>query len=224
MSDSPFVFPSIEQETAASIAEVWRRQDLQRYLGRWQSMRLPEVPTAFYEFEKRALDVGCGFGKYVLQEAPLRPDWGFLGVDKGSLRGGKMVERIEAAALANAFGLHTNAIPLLAAMPDDILDELTIFYPNPWWPNKHRKKRWAWHPLLPKLFSMLKVGGTLRMTSNEGFYLGEVVYAAANHPRVPANALRYQGEIDQKEGRTHFETKFLAEGTPCGEICFERLA
>lgn len=206
-----------------ALEKAWRRQDLTRYLQRWASSELPPVPPAFFEFEKRAFDLGCGIGKFILEQSEKQPGWAFLGVDKGSLRAGKMQHRMRHRTTPNLFGLHANAIPVLAGMPAASLDLLTIFYPNPWWPNKHRQKRWAFHPLLPQLISLLRPDGQLILTSNEQFYLAEFAYAMANHPRIHHCQMSYAGPVLEKTGRTHFESKFLSEGTPCGQLTFKKV-
>lgn len=216
------LFPPPDADGIAALEKAWSRSDLDRYLTRWQNSATPQLPERFLRYEKRAMDIGCGFGKYLIQAAADKPDWGFLGVDKGSLRGGSMVQRFQAVGRRNLFGLHTNIIPLAATMPDASLDALTIFYPNPWWPAKHRKKRWSFHPLLPKLARILRPGGTLLITSNEFFYLGEFRYTMAHHPDLRLMTETYAGPIQVTEGRTHFETKFLNEGVPCGELIFRR--
>ncbi len=150
----------------------------------------------------------------------MHPERGYLGIDKGQLRGGNMIKRFAESGQKNLFGIHGNVIPVLAGFPDGYFDQVTIFYPNPWWPTKHRKKRWSYHPLLPKLISVLKPGGEILLTSNEAFYLGEWVYALQHHPRLPELQLSYAGPIQEEEGRTHFEAKFIEEGTPAGEVRF----
>jgi len=217
-----FPLPPPDSDTVKAQEKAWKRQDLTRYLQRWEGCELPEIPEAFFAFGKRACDVGCGIGKFILTQSEAHPDWAFLGIDKGSLRAGKMHRRLKALPRPNLFGIHANAIPVLARMPANSLDLLTIFYPNPWWPNKHRQKRWAFHPLLPQLVELMRPGGQLILTSNEAFYLAEFAYAMAHHPRVHGMALTYAGPIRESEGRTHFETKFLGEGTPCGQLTFQK--
>lgn len=217
-----FPLPIPSDATVKQLHKVWARHRLTPYLRRWQHSDIPTIPAAYWSFAWRGCDLGCGFGKYLLQVSAQHAERGYLGIDKGGLRGGRMCDRFAAADQRNLFGIHTNAIPVLAAMPDRSLDEITIFYPNPWWPAKHRKKRWSYHPLLPKLTHLLKPGGRLVLTSNEAFYLSEWRFAVANHPEAAPMTLSYCGPIQQTEGRTHFETKFLAEGTPCGEVCFTR--
>jgi tRNA (guanine-N7-)-methyltransferase len=218
-----FPLPDLSEDQQAALAKAWSRQDLGRYIQRWENSQIPEVPEAFYGYEWRAVDVGCGMGKYILAASDAHPNSGFLGIDKGSMRAGKMLERSKIANRPNLFCLNTNAIPLLAAMPDQSLDQLSIFYPNPWWPNKHRAKRWQYHPILPKMFSLLKPGGQLILTSNERFYLAEFDYTVRNHPDIADTEQVYAGPVTLTEGRTHFETKFLTTGEPIGEIRYHRI-
>lgn len=204
--------------------KTWARHQLSTYLQRWKHTRLPEIPADFWSYSWRSIDLGSGFGKYLLEESAAHPDKAFLGIDKGTLRGGKMVERARQVDRPNLFAIHGNAIPILAGLPDTCLNRLTIFYPNPWWPAKHRKKRWSYHPLLPKLAKALVPGGEIWLTSNESFYLDEWNYALNHHPDLPALEGTYAGPIRTTVGRTHFETKFLAQGVPCGEVVFRRAA
>jgi len=208
-----------DEDSIEAMHRAWRRADLTRYLARWAETEVPPIPPGFLDYAYRVCDIGCGFGRYLIRESTRHPDRGYLGIDKGSLRGGKMCSRFAATGNANLFGLHTNVIPVLAAMPESLLHELTIFYPNPWWPAKHRKKRWSYHPLLPRLIDSMVPLGTLTLTSNEAFYLREWRYALTHHPEVADRVeVTYAGPIRETEGRTHFEVKFIEEGTPCGEV------
>lgn len=210
-------------ETAqVALAKAWARQDLERYVTRWDSSSLPPISEAFFGYAWRALDVGCGMGKYILRESEAHPDRAYLGIDKGSMRAGKMLERSQMANRPNLFCLNTNAIPMLAQFPDGTLDQLSVFYPNPWWPNKHRTKRWQYHPILPKMFSVLKPGGCMILTSNEAFYLAEFDFAVRHHPEIAGMVREYAGPVQETEGRTHFETKFLELGEAIGEVRFRR--
>ena len=202
--------------------KTWARHHLEGYMKRWENAFVAEVPEAFWEYSWRACDLGCGFGKYLLRESEQHPEKGWLGIDKGNLRGGGMTQRFNTTGRSNLFGVHGNAIPIMARFPDASLDQITIFYPNPWWPPKHRKKRWSYHPLLPKLTRLLKPGGTLLLASNEAFYLGEWQYALQHHPEMVGMKKIYTGPIRDPEGRSHFETKFIEQNVPCGEVIFQK--
>ena len=225
-TEDPISFPlgDIDETERMVFEKIWKRQDLSRYLLRWKDGYVPPLPTALWDYTWRACDIGCGFGRFILEESARYPERAYLGIDKGTVRGGGMKQRVDDAHRPNLFGLHGNAIPLLAAMPDESFDLITLFYPNPWWPTKHRKKRWAYHPILPKIAKLLKLGGSLVLTSNEGFTLRESRYALLHHPLIaPMLQETYCGPIQESVGRTHFEAKFLQHNVLCGEIRFQKI-
>ncbi|MCK6511808.1 hypothetical protein L6R29_17780 [Myxococcota bacterium] len=221
----PVVFPLDDppEDTQRSLRKIWARHQLTPYLRRWEEAYVPNFPNAIWAFDWRACDVGCGFGMFVLRESAHHPSRAYLGIEKGTRRGIGLAKRAQASGQNNLFAIHGNAIPLLAEIPDQSFDLITLFYPNPWWPTKHRKKRWAFHPLLPKLVSLLKPDATLLLAANERFYLCEWLYALRHHPDVaPFLVEDYVGPIQETVGRTHFETKYLEHGIACGEIRFKK--
>jgi len=224
-ADTPVVFPlgEIPPRDRAIMERCWRRNDLARYLQRWDDAYVPGLPEALWSYEWRGCDVGCGFGLYVIEESEKHPQRAYVGIDKGTRRGGRLARHCEALDRPNLFALHGDAVPLLAAMPDASFEQLSILYPNPWWQPKHRQKRWAYHAIFPKMLSLLKPGGELLLCSNEDFYLREWYFALTHHPDA-ADTLEevYVGPIRSTEGRTHFEVKYIAAGVACGEICFRR--
>jgi len=225
VADTPVVFPlePPPDDARRFMEKEWKRSDLQRYLKRWEEGYVPEIPEALWDYTWRSCDVGSGFGYFSVEQSALFSERAYLAIDKGNRRGGRIAKRFPEFERPNLFAMHGNAIPILGQMPDDAFDLLTIFYPNPWWPKKHRKKRWAYHPLLAKLITLLKPGGEIMLCSNEAFYLSEWRYALQNHPEI-AHLVEetYCGLIRATSGRSHFESKYLAAGTPCGEVCFRR--
>lgn len=226
-AETPVVFPleappESEQEM---MQKHWRRADLARYMTRWEGGYVPELPEALWSsFEWRACDVGCGFGLWVIRESERHPARAYLGIDKGKRRGSRLARECEQSGRPNLFALHGNAIPLLAKMPAESFDLITLFYPNPWWQNKHRQKRWAHHPLMPRMIELLKPGGRILLATNEKFVLEEWYYAMTHHPlAVSLLEEEYVGLIEVEEGRTHFESKFIAAGIACGEIRFRKV-
>lgn len=213
-----FPLQELPSEELEVMRRIWERTDLTRYLDRWKrSVKVP-VPVEFWEFDKRCLDIGSGLAAYALDQARAHRDTGFLAVDKSRNRSGVAQSRADAEQLANVFVMNTNVIPLLAELPPASLDEVTVFYPNPWWPKKHRKKRWSYHPMLSALTSVLRPGGRLLLCSNEAFYLSEWLAACRYHQAFNGMSVSYVGPIRVTVPRTHFERQFMARGMSLGEI------
>jgi len=213
-----FPLPELSEREQDRLFQAWSRYDLERYLLRWKSSPVSGPPGAFWDFSWRACDIGCGAGRYVIDQSLLNVDRAFLGIDKGTRRSSILRARTSELNRPNLFALHANATPVLAKFPDASLDAITIFYPNPWWPTKHRKKRWSYHPLFPRLIQTLKPGGMLTLCSNEAFYLSEWLFALNHHHEAQCLNVDVPGIAQTGRERTHFETQFLNSGIVCGEV------
>jgi len=91
------------------------------------------------------LDIGCARGRFILRMAEAEPDWNFLGIE---IREPLVAEANQLAAEADLTNLHyvfCNAMlwldKLLADVPSDRLQMVTIQFPDPWVKKKHSKRR-----------------------------------------------------------------------------------
>ena len=223
--EDPVTFPlgTPDDDVIKALQKAWARQDLNTYVEkRWTGAYVPPFPDTFWEYDWRACDIGSGFGRFGWVESQKHPTRAYLSIDKGKRRGGGMLRRYEEKDVPNVLPLHGNAIPILANMPHASLNLITLFYPNPWWPKKHQKKRWSYHPLLPHLFDLLVPGGCLMLCANERFYLQEWLWTLQHHPAAHCMKEEYVGPIQVSEGRSDFEVKFIHHNVSCGEIRFRK--
>jgi len=91
------------------------------------------------------LDVGCARGRFILRMAKLEPDRNFLGVE---IREPLVDEANRIAQENELHNLHyafCNAMlwldRLLINIPDDLLQTVTIQFPDPWFKKRHAKRR-----------------------------------------------------------------------------------
>lgn len=91
------------------------------------------------------LDIGCARGRFLLKMAELEPDRNFLGVE---IRKPLVVEAnrlAEEAELSNLHYTFCNAMlfleKLIANIPNDLLQKVTIQFPDPWFKKRHAKRR-----------------------------------------------------------------------------------
>ncbi|GAB4181705.1 MAG: tRNA (guanosine(46)-N7)-methyltransferase TrmB [Geothermobacteraceae bacterium] len=89
-----------------------------------------------------ALEIGCGIGDFIIQEAARRPEWNFVAIDifnKGCL---KTCSRVEKAGLTNVRVLRAEARWLLNHfVPREGLQAVYINCPDPWPKKRHRGRR-----------------------------------------------------------------------------------
>jgi tRNA (guanine-N7-)-methyltransferase len=91
------------------------------------------------------LDIGCARGKFILKMAQILPEQNFLGVE---IREALVAEANRIAKVASLKNLHyefcnaTVALDrLLENLPENILQTVTIQFPDPWFKKKHAKRR-----------------------------------------------------------------------------------
>jgi tRNA (guanine-N7-)-methyltransferase len=109
------------------------------------------------------LDIGSGRGRFILRMAEVRSDWNFLGVE---IREPLVVEANRLGHEQGRTNLRyefCNAMlwldRLLKDIPDDILQTVTIQFPDPWFKKKHAKRRMVNRELLDAVLGKLAVGG-----------------------------------------------------------------
>ncbi len=88
------------------------------------------------------LEVGSGKGLFLQTAATENPGHQFVGIELAAKFANKAAERLAKRGLANAVMLRGDAKRFLAeTVPDEALLRLHVYFPDPWWRNKHKKRR-----------------------------------------------------------------------------------
>ena len=108
------------------------------------------------------LDVGCARGRFLLRMADAQPDWNYLGVE---IREPLVTEANRLATEAGLTNVHytfCNAMlwldRLIENVPPDILQMVTIQFPDPWFKKKHAKRRMVSPELVAAVVDKLALG------------------------------------------------------------------
>ncbi|MFO0910731.1 MAG: hypothetical protein U0794_20685 [Isosphaeraceae bacterium] len=119
------------------------------------------------------LEIGSGKGLFLQNAAQGRPEHNFLGIEISRKYAGKTAERLAKHALGHARIHCGDAGRFLARhVPSESLAAIHIYFPDPWWKARHKKRRVFTATLLADLVRTLVRGGdpftsppTLRSTS-----------------------------------------------------------
>lgn len=155
------------------------------------------------------LDAGCGTGASSLWLAERRPEALIIGVDQSAERLGRGRQGDVRAQSVHPRVLLLRA-PLedywrLLAMSDIALDELLLWYPNPWPKPGHLQRRWHGHPVFPLLPTLAR---RLELRSNWLIYMQEFQIALAD---VGIQA-SIEGVATETAPVTPFERKYRDSG------------
>lgn len=132
------------------------------------------------------LDIGCGKGRFLFKMAKLEPNWNFLGLEIRE----PLVEEANAwrdeLGLRNLHYLFCNANnslqPLLSPLPSGTLQRVTVQFPDPWFKNRHAKRRVVQPELVTELATHLAVGGVVFLQSDIEVLAVEMCDRFSAHP------------------------------------------
>jgi len=132
------------------------------------------------------LDIGCAKGRFLLNMAKIETDWNFLGLE---IREPLVVEAnhlYSDLGLTNLHYLFCNVNKslqsLLSSLPTGILQRVTIQFPDPWFKNRHAKRRIVQPELVAELANYLAIGGVVFLQSDIEFLALEMRNIFAQNP------------------------------------------
>jgi tRNA (guanine-N7-)-methyltransferase len=170
------------------------------------------------------LEVGSGKGLFLLSASEAAPDRNFLGAEIAVGYARLCAAKLAAASRQNTRIIQGDAGFLVRSLlPDACLDGMHVYFPDPWWKARHRKRRVLSEPFLLHAGRILKPGALLHVWTDVEEYFEEAMAAAAatglffppreELPNDPAHDLDY---------RTHFERRTRLAGMPVWRAALER--
>lgn len=172
------------------------------------------------------LEVGSGKGLFLATASAAAPDRRFLGVEVSLGYARLCAGRLAARGADNARIIHGDANDLVQArLPDACLAAVHVYFPDPWWKARHRKRRVLSPPFLAHAGRALVPGGVLHVWTDVEEYFHEALLAAKetglfaeprDEPPLPA-----EHDLDY---RTHFERRTRLAGAPVWRAALDRTA
>lgn len=113
------------------------------------------------------LEIGFGNGESLVALAASHPERNFLGLEVHPPGVGHALLSCEAARLANVRVLCQDAVEVLQRrLPDASLDEVLLYFPDPWPKKRHHKRRIVQPAFVELVARRLRPGGVLRMATD----------------------------------------------------------
>lgn len=179
--------------------------------------------TVFGRRAPLVVEIGSGQGHAIVHAATAAPERDFLAVEVFRAGLARTMLDADRDGVANLRLVEANAPEVLEhLLPAGSVDELWIFFPDPWHKAKHNKRRLVAPAFPPLAARALRDGGVLRLATDWEDYalqMRDVMAAAADFaPAFDGDwAPRFDGRV-----MTAFERKGLQKGREICDLVYRR--
>ncbi len=172
------------------------------------------------------LDIGCARGQFLLDMASLEPNWNYLGLEIREVLVNDATSLAHKLNLTNLHYLFCNVnntlAPLLKSLPPGTLQRVTIGFPDPWFKNRHAKRRLLQPQLVAELATYLASGGIVFLQSDIEGLLLEMRDRFNSHPDFVLQSPEPLQTANPLPIATEREQTTLARGEPVYRAIFMR--
>ncbi len=160
------------------------------------------------------LEIGFGMGHALLDWAQARPDWNLLGVEIYQPGVGALLLGLERLGLANVRVIEAAAETVLAdQLGTESLDEVRIFFPDPWPKKRHHKRRLIQPAFAALVAARLRPGGRLWLATDWQPYAEWMQMVLDAEPLLEPDP---EPESTDESAASRVETRFEARGLRLG--------
>lgn len=173
-------------------------------------------PAFFGNAHPVEIDVGSGRGLFLFSASTTNPDTNYLGIEVDYREGRRAARRLQKRALRNArvLGGDVHLVFTKYIAPHSV-DAIHVYFPDPWWKKKHRRRRVFTDAFADQCALLLKAGGLLHSRTDVGEYFEVIAALMNNHPEfeplTPPSLSEPQHDLDY---RTSYERKKRKLGLP----------
>lgn len=188
-----------------------------------------EPPTSVIDLEglfarqaPRVLEIGFGNGDNLLARAQCAPEQDFVGIEVHRPGVGYLLRGMEQAGVSNIRIACHDAVEVLQDwLAPATLDELLLYFPDPWPKKRHHKRRIVQPEFAALVASRLKPGGLWRLATdwaNYAEHISEVLAAAREFERLEGEEARQPAA----RSKTRFELRGERRGHTVTDFCYRR--
>jgi tRNA (guanine-N7-)-methyltransferase len=182
-----------------------------------------EMPTAplswtavFGNGRPVELEVGPGKGLFLANAAGKQRLHNFLGIELARKYAKRAAERAVKKDLCNVRVIAGDGRRLIAQfVPANSLRAVHLYFPDPWWKKRHKKRRVFCEPFVNDVYRALERGGHFWLATDVEEYYGVMLELLAAHPEFkaqpPPEPNTPEHDLDYL---TNFERKYRIEGRP----------
>lgn len=173
---------------------------------------------------QRVLEIGFGNGDVLSQLAAANPDDDFLGIEVHRPGVGHLLQILNENKSSNVRIIRHDAVEVMKEMlPEESLDRVLLFFPDPWPKKRHHKRRILQPSFADLVASRLKRGGVFHLATDWQPYaehMLEVMDGSAAFENLAGPARFSERPASRPE--TKFERRGLRLGHGVWDLLYRR--
>jgi tRNA (guanine-N7-)-methyltransferase len=191
------------------------RIDLSRHFKLFDDLPRPwDGEKLFGRSAPLEVEVGSGKGLFLTSAATTRPDTNFLGIELAPRYARFAAARLAKLNVPNAVMIGGDALRVMhEVLPTSGIAAVHVYFPDPWWKKRHRKRRVMCEALLEDVVRVLEPGGRLHFWTDVQEYFQTSLELIAAHAALvgplPVTERPAEHTLDY---RTHFERRTRLAG------------
>lgn len=169
-----------------------RAARLEPLLHRWSlDVRGPllDLPGVFASGGPFVLEIGFGGGEGLIELAAQRPAEYVIGVDVHTPGLAAVIDAVDRHAWTHVRLVDGDALEFLERLPHGKLDEVRLFFPDPWPKARHRRRRIVRPDVVAALADRLRVGGALHLATDIDEYAAQMAAVCGGEGRLEGGSV-----------------------------------
>ncbi len=177
----------------------------------------------FHNTNSTILEIGFGMGYATAEIAEKNRNKNYIGIEVHTPGVGKLLSEIERRTLTNIRIIEHDAVDVVREMiPDESLQGVHIFFPDPWPKKKHHKRRLVKESFIRLLIPKLKKNGYLYIATDWEPYAQWILEVLTSFKELRNRYSPYAEGIDWRPV-TSFERKGKEKKHVIRNIWFEKI-
>jgi tRNA (guanine-N7-)-methyltransferase len=184
-----------------------------------------DLDAAFGRNAPRVLEIGFGNGEALRHAAASDKDRDYIGVEVHAPGVGRLLNGLGEDGSDHVRLYHHDAMEVLQhEIADGALDEVRIYFPDPWHKKRHRKRRLIQPEFAALLVRKLRPDGLLHLATDWERYAEQMWEVLDATPGL-RNQAGPRGHVPRPAWRleTHFERRGLKLGHGVRDLLYQRI-